>query len=82
MEEVAEVCRVLDTRTIEIPDDFYTLMAQRKHIEFERADLQNNLIKLEYFYTNHRAFCEYHMKLTKGIYDWTNFLAFIMSKTN
>ena len=77
MDESSEAHMSIDRPTIVIPDDFYTLMAQRKHIEFERADLQNNLIKLEYFYTNHRAFCEYHMKLTKGIYDWSNYRAFL-----
>lgn len=79
MEEVSKSSPVLVKATIVIPDDFYSLMMQRKHIEFERADLQNNLIKLEYFYTNHRAFCDYHMKVTEGIYDWTNYNAFINS---
>lgn len=77
MEEVSKSSPVLERPTIVIPDDFYTLMAQRKHIEFERADLQNNIKKLEYFYTNHRAFCEYHMKLTEGIYNWTNYHTFL-----
>ncbi len=77
MDENSEAHMKIDKCTISIPDDFYTLMAQRKHIEFERADLQNNIKMLEYFYTNHRAFCEYHMKLTKGIYNWTNYHTFL-----
>ena len=65
------------TSNPEIPVDFYTLMTERKHIEFERADLQNNIPKFQYYYTNHKAFCEYHMAATEGIYDWTNYRAFL-----
>ena len=68
--------------SVDIPAEFYPLMTQRKHIEFERADLQNNLFKLEYFYTQHKTFCEYHMKFTEGIYEWTNYRIFLESKKN
>tara|TARA_X000001036_G_scaffold436560_1_gene479956 strand:- start:396 stop:641 length:246 start_codon:yes stop_codon:yes gene_type:complete len=63
-----------------IPQDFYQLMAERKHIEFERADLQNNILQLEYFYTHHKEFCEYHMKFTEGIFQWNNYTTFLKTK--
>ena len=68
--------------SIIIPNDFNLLMSQRLHIEFERADLQNNVNKLEYFYEHHKEFCEYYMKITDVVYDWKNYRAFLNSKIN
>ena len=64
----------------EIKPTFIDYLANRKHIEFERADLTNNIEQLNYFYTNHKEFCEYHMKMTEGIYKWNNYRNFIISK--
>ena len=68
--------------SIIIPNDFNHLISQRLHIEFERADLQNNVNKLEYFYEHHKEFCEYYMRVTDVLYDWKNYHAFINSKMN
>ena len=64
----------------EIKNTFIDHLASRKHIEFERADLTNNIEQLDFFYTNHKDFCEYHIKITEGIYKWDNFRNFIISK--
>ena len=80
MENVVAESNNLDSATVKIPTDFYILMSQRLHIQFQRADLQNNVINLEYFYKNHKEFCEYYMKTTEALYDWTNYRAYLNSK--
>jgi hypothetical protein len=82
MESVVAESNNLDSDTVKIPTDFYILMSQRLHIQFQRAELQNNVKNLEYFYKNHKEFCEYYMNYTKIIYDWTNYRAYLNSKND
>ena len=77
MEQPSAFSSVASRCIPEIPQEFYTFMAERKHIDFERADLQNNIVKFQYYYANHKALCEYHMAVTEGIYDWSNYRAFL-----
>ena len=82
MESVVAESNNLESATLTIPTDFYILMSQRLHIQFQRAELQNNVKNLEYFYKNHKEFCEYYMNYTKIIYDWSNYRAYLNSKND
>ena len=82
MEEVVTESNNLDSANIKIPMDFYILMSQRLHIQFQRAVLQNNVKNLEYFYKNHKDFCEYYMKTTEALYDWNNYRTYVNSINN
>lgn len=82
MENVVAESNNLDSDTVKIPKNFYILMSQRLHIQFQRAELQNNVKNLEYFYKNHKEFCEYYMNYTKIIYDWSNYRAYLNSKND